>query len=169
MSKKPSGKSVQTKATEKARREALAVTQANIDKIDAGLAANPSDVDQPAPTPPAADDGGSRPSKVESAGEPARKRHVGPGGKRVAKTKSAKADKPKRLSALDAAAQVLGKSDKPMTSQALIDEMAAKGLWKSPGGATPSATLYAAMVREIGIKGKDARFRKVDRGLFAAA
>ena len=31
-----------------------------------------------------------------------------------------------------------------------------------------SATLYAAMTREIAAKGKDARFRKVGRGQFAA-
>ncbi|XVJ61105.1 MAG: hypothetical protein HEQ23_11790 [Tepidisphaera sp.] len=46
--------------------------------------------------------------------------------------------------------------------------MAAKGLWTSPGGKTPAATLYAAIVREITTKGKDARFRKADRGLFTA-
>ncbi len=46
--------------------------------------------------------------------------------------------------------------------------MAAKGYWKSPGGKTPAATLSAAMTREINTKGKIARFKKVDRGLFAA-
>jgi hypothetical protein len=29
-----------------------------------------------------------------------------------------------------------------MSAREMIDVMAAKGLWKSPGGATPSATLY---------------------------
>ena len=37
----------------------------------------------------------------------------------------------------------------------------------SPGGKTPHATLYAAMLREIANKGAKARFKKVDRGLFA--
>lgn len=45
--------------------------------------------------------------------------------------------------------------------------MAEQGLWKSPAGATPHATLYAATLREIGKKGGDARFRKVERGQFA--
>jgi len=76
--------------------------------------------------------------------------------------------KPKRVSALDAAAQVLAKADKPMGAQDLIAAMAEKGLWKSPGGKTPHATLYAAMIREIGTKGKDARFKKVERGLFTS-
>ena len=72
----------------------------------------------------------------------------------------------KKLSALDAAAHVLAKNGKPMTAQELILSMAEKNLWASPGGKTPHATLYAAMIREIGSKGKDARFRKVERGLF---
>lgn len=74
--------------------------------------------------------------------------------------------KAKRVSALDAAAQVLAKASEPMGAQDLITAMAERGLWKSPGGKTPHATLYAAMVREIGTKGKDARFKKVERGLF---
>ncbi len=74
--------------------------------------------------------------------------------------------KPKRVSALDAAAQVLAKAEKPMRAQELIAAMAEQNLWKSPGGKTPHATLYAAMLREITAKGKEARFTKVDRGLF---
>jgi HB1, ASXL, restriction endonuclease HTH domain len=76
--------------------------------------------------------------------------------------------KPKRVSALDAAATVLAKADKPMRAQELIAAMAEQGLWKSPGGKTPHATLYAAMLREIAAQGKDARFAKADRGLFAS-
>lgn len=79
-----------------------------------------------------------------------------------------KTPKPKRTSALDAAASVLATAKEPMTSKALIDAMAARGLWTSPGGKTPEATLYAAMTREIGAKGREARFKKVDRGLFVA-
>ncbi|GMU35779.1 MAG: hypothetical protein AMXMBFR20_36500 [Planctomycetia bacterium] len=86
-----------------------------------------------------------------------------------AKSKKAAPDRPKRTSALDAAATVLKKSAKPMRSQELIDAMAAQGLWKSPGGKTPHATLYAAILREITAKGKSARFKKVDRGQFQFA
>ncbi len=88
---------------------------------------------------------------------------------RAAKAKKAKADneKPKRVSALDAAAQVLAKAGKPMRAQELIAAMAEQGLWSSPAGKTPHATLYAAMMRESRDKGTAARFRKVDRGLFA--
>jgi hypothetical protein len=92
--------------------------------------------------------------------------------RKIAKAeKAAKAVKPekgpKRVSALDAAAQVLKASGKPMGSKELIEKMAAKGLWTSPGGKTPHATLYAAMMREARDKGKAARFTKVDRGMFA--
>ncbi len=74
--------------------------------------------------------------------------------------------KPKRVSALDAAAQVLAKAERPMRAQELIAAMAEQGLWSSPAGKTPHATLYAAMIREARDKGTASRFRKVDRGLF---
>ena len=75
--------------------------------------------------------------------------------------------KPKRLGALDAAVQVLAQVERPMRAQELIAAMAEQGLWSSPAGKTPHATLYAAMLREVAAKGDAARFKKVDRGLFA--
>ena len=36
----------------------------------------------------------------------------------------------------------------PMTTKAMIEAMAAKGYWTSPGGATPAQTLYSAILRE---------------------
>ena len=86
----------------------------------------------------------------------------------------------KRLSALDAAAQVLQglpvkEAKSGLSSQDLIDRMAAAGLWTSPGGQTPAATLYAAMIREIASKGGASRFVRLEsadgstRGRFAAS
>jgi hypothetical protein len=49
----------------------------------------------------------------------------------------------------------------------MIEAMAKKGLWSSPGGKTPHATLYSAIIREISVKGKESRFKKTDRGNFA--
>jgi hypothetical protein len=91
-------------------------------------------------------------------------------GTKSAPAKKAKpaGDKPKKLSALDAAAQVLAGSKEPMNAKGMIEAMAAKGLWTSPGGKTPHATLYSAILREIDTKGKAARFKKADRGHFAA-
>ena len=89
------------------------------------------------------------------------------GGKKAKTTKATGQTRPKRVSALDAAAQVLAKAGKPMRSQELIAAMAKQGLWKSPAGKTPHATLYAAMMRDARDKGSASRFRKVDRGQFA--
>jgi hypothetical protein len=90
----------------------------------------------------------------------------------TAAAKPAKAPKAKaadgKLSCLDAAAKVLASAKEPMTTKALIEAMAEKKLWTSPGGKTPAATLYSAILREITTKGKEARFKKADRGLFAA-
>ena len=74
-----------------------------------------------------------------------------------------------KLSALDAAAKVLAESGEPLNSKEMINAMAAKGYWTSPGGKTPQATLYAAILREIQTKGADARFQKTERGHFALA
>src|SRR5207245_2319968 len=72
--------------------------------------------------------------------------------------KAAKEPKPKKTSALDAAAKVLAESGEAMTMQAMIEAMATKGYWSSPGGQTPSATLYSAILRELATKGEQARF-----------
>jgi len=72
----------------------------------------------------------------------------------------------KKLSALDAAAKVLAESKEPLNAKTMIERMAAKGYWTSPGGKTPASTLYAALIREIQKKGSEARFQKTDRGLF---
>ena len=64
-------------------------------------------------------------------------------------------------------AKVLVLAGKPMNTKAMVEKMLADGLWKT-GGKTPAATIYAAILREVRAKGKDARFRKTDRGLFEA-
>jgi hypothetical protein len=88
---------------------------------------------------------------------------------RARKTKVASGEtKAKKLSALDAAAKVLAESGQPMNTREMIEALAAKKLWTSPGGKTPHATLYSAILREINEKGKDARFVKTERGKFAA-
>jgi hypothetical protein len=87
--------------------------------------------------------------------------------KKAKSTKATSEKKPKRVSALAAAAQVLAKAGKPMRVKELIAAMSEQGLWKSPGGRTPHATLYAAMLRESRDKGSASRFKRVDRGQFA--
>ena len=75
----------------------------------------------------------------------------------------------KRLSALDAAAQVLAETGQPMGCSELIAAMTAKGYWTSPAGKTPASTLYAAFLRELRTKKDQARFRKTQRGKFGLA
>lgn len=72
----------------------------------------------------------------------------------------------KRLSGLDAAVQVLGQTGKPLNSADLLERIQSRRLWKTDGK-TPRATLVAAMLREIKFKGRESRFRKAGRGLFA--
>jgi hypothetical protein len=91
-----------------------------------------------------------------------------PKARKARKAKSADAEtRAKKVSALDAAARVLGEAGQPMTCQELIGAMAAKGYWSSPKGKTPHATLYAAILREITTKQAEARFQKTERGKFA--
>jgi hypothetical protein len=78
-------------------------------------------------------------------------------------------DHAKKLSALDAAARVLGESKEPMNCPQMIEAMAAKGYWKSPAGKTPGSTLYAALKREITTKKDQARFQQSGPGKFTLA
>lgn len=90
--------------------------------------------------------------------------------KRTTRTASkAKPDakRPRKKGILDIAAEMLARSKKPMGAKEIVERALDKGLWQT-SGKTPSATLYAAMIREIAAKGKDARFKKVDRGLYTS-
>ena len=81
--------------------------------------------------------------------------------------KTAKAPKEKKVrkpSGLDLAVTVLAEAKEPLKAKTIAERVIAAG-WKT-SGATPHATLYAAMIREIKAKEKDARFEKVDRGRF---
>ena len=86
---------------------------------------------------------------------------------KASRAKPAKATRDGKLSAINAAAKVLGETKKALNCKGLVEAMATKGYWKSPGGQTPDRTLYSAILREINNKGKDARFKKADRGQFA--
>lgn len=81
---------------------------------------------------------------------------------------SAKGAADKKLGALDAAARVLKETKKAMNCSDLVEQMAAKGFWSSPGGKTPHATLHAAISREIKVKGRESRFKKTGPGTFAS-
>jgi hypothetical protein len=91
---------------------------------------------------------------------------LGPAKTAQPKSQKPTDNKPHKLSALDAAAKVLAEASEPLTTRQMIDAMAAQGYWTSPGGATPAATLYSAIIREIAVKGKNSRFTKAGPGKF---
>ena len=88
--------------------------------------------------------------------------------KKPAKAKVTTQPQDKKLSAIDAAAKLLAETKEPMNCKQMIEAIAAKGYWTSPGGKTPHATLYSAIIREISVKGNEARFTKTERDQFAA-
>jgi hypothetical protein len=113
---------------------------------------------EPAATEPAAPIPEPGPDQAGTSTEPAQPKR---------QRRAPAAAKGKKVSALDAAAQVLAEEGRPMSCQEMIGAMAQKGYWTSPGGQTPDATLYSAILRELATKGDKARFTKVGRGQFA--
>jgi len=82
--------------------------------------------------------------------------------------KAAKPAKPKRISGLTAAFMVLVDANAELGVAAIVEIAAKKGWWKSDA-ATPTATVYAAIIREIATKVEDSRFeRGAKRGTFRA-
>lgn len=78
-----------------------------------------------------------------------------------------RAKKAPKLSAMRAAVQVLADApEEGMRTKDMVEAMGKQGLWTSPSGKTPEATLYAGITREIAKKGDAARFRKVSKGRF---
>jgi hypothetical protein len=86
----------------------------------------------------------------------------------ITNKKNAPTPKPDgKMSCIAAAFQVLTESGEPMNAKEMIEAMENKGYWQSPGGKTPHATLYSAILRDIS-KGDESRFEKVERGRFIA-
>ena len=150
--KKTSKRTKTTKKTGEAlRQEALKEAEANVARLEAEERGE-------APTAAPAAKGAKAKATKPRAAKNAPKANTG--------GKAAKTPKVKKLSGLDAAAQVLAKASEPLAAKTIAERAIAAG-WKT-NGATPHATLYAAMTREIAAKGRDARFKKTGRGLFTA-
>ncbi|MDD5697876.1 MAG: winged helix-turn-helix domain-containing protein [Victivallaceae bacterium] len=73
----------------------------------------------------------------------------------------------KKLTMLDAAAEILKGVSHPMSAKELIVAMEDSGIWKSPAGKTPWNSLVAAISRDV--QKANPRFRKTGKGLFALA
>ena len=152
--KKTSKRTKTTKKTGEAlRQEALKEAEANVARLEAEERGE-------APTAaPAAKAAKARSTKARAAKN-------APKAAKGGKSANLPGAKAKKLSGLDAAAQVLAKASEPLAAKTIAERAIAAG-WKT-NGATPHATLYAAMTREIAAKGRDARFKKTGRGLFTA-
>ena len=109
-----------------------------------------------APGAPTAATGGKKAAKGTTKAKP----------KKAATRAKQGEQKTKKPSGLDAAARVLAEAKQPMGVKEIVEAAFEKGYWKSEG-ATPHATVYSAIIREIASRGKDSRFKKVDRGRFA--
>jgi len=117
-----------------------------------------NDASEPAPA--------DEPAETHPVDEPSPAIDPEPTTKKPKKLK-VKADlKPKKLSMIKAALQVLQERKVPMTCPEMIDVMATEELWVSPGGKTPAATLYAAISRSIKDLGRSSPFKKSKRGKF---
>ena len=80
------------------------------------------------------------------------------------RAKKAKAAKPKgerKPGCLDAAVRVLQEAGKPLQCGDIVKTAIEKGYWQTKG-ATPAATLNAAIIRECAAKGAKARFRRAE-------
>lgn len=145
---RPGGKRVVTKAEYEAEAKREADIAKAVDAVETGDLAKGVTV----PT------GARKTKKAAKDAKPAGKRDT---GERAAKGA-------KRPSGLDAAAQVLADADEPLSVKEIVALMLERKLWQT-SGKTPSATIYAAMTREIATKGDAARFCKVARGKFELA
>lgn len=143
---KGSRKKPRRKSTEQLRREALAETGQNLAAIDAKERG-----EQKANL--------TRKSKAGAEVKPLNGKGAKHAKRAVRRSGS--------MSGLDAAARVLLEAGKPMRCGEIVETMLKRHYWTS-GGKTPAATIYSAIIREIETKGKDARFRKTERGKFTS-
>jgi hypothetical protein len=89
-------------------------------------------------------------------------------GDRGAKGGQPVAEGGKAMSLMDAAVNILSQgTGDPMRCKDIVDLAIKRGLWTPRTGKTPASTLYAAILREITLKGDASRFAKTERGKFA--
>ena len=134
-------------------------------------ATKPAQAKNPAAKTKAKAKGAAKAQAAEAPAETTEAAVESPAAEGSAKRTTKKAKTPKasdgRLSQLDAAVKVLSEADAPMSTKDMVETMGTKGYWSSPGGRTPEATLYSAILRELKNKGDESRFKKTERGRFA--
>jgi HB1, ASXL, restriction endonuclease HTH domain len=167
--KKVAPENVETAATEVVEAKVAVEVPAEIAPVEptpaeavseAGPTMAPAAEAKPADEPTAPVEGDAKPAEPAAPAEGETK------AKRKAKDKEPKV---KKVGALNAAARVLEVTGQPMNCVEMIEMMARRGYWSSPNGLTPHATLHAAILPEMKVKGAEARFVKAERGKFARA
>ncbi len=168
------GRKVRIKTAQRLRRQCTQADLANLKRPKPKRHANKATVATMSPT--AATVAKTIPKATEKTTEP-KGRDTGSraatGGNLPATSsrsgaKVAKPAKPKRISGLTAAFMVLVDADKDLGVKKIVEIAGEKGWWKS-GAATPHATVYAAIIREVATKGDNSRFKRgKKRGTFRA-
>jgi hypothetical protein len=147
--KKKTGSKKSDRNIDKARKEALAVTSANIARIEA--AENNQATGEPEAVP------------VDQLTKPKSKGKT-PKAEKTAKTPK---EKPARKpSLLDHAVAILKNAKEPLSCKEITEQVMKSTDWTT-NGKTPWATLYSAIIREIAEKKAESRFKKMDRGMFS--
>ena len=143
------------KSADKARKEALAVTSANIARIEA--TENGQATGEPEAVPV---DQLTKPSKQSKS------KGKAPKAEKPAKAPKQKPVAARKPSLLDHAVEILKKAKEPMTCKEITEQVMKSTDWTT-NGKTPHATLYSAVIREIAEKKAESRFVKKDRGMFS--
>ena len=158
-----SGRKVRIKTAQRLRRQCTQADLANIKRPTQKQRAKTATV---ATTSPTAATVAKAPAQANEKPTAPEARDTGQTDAKVAKVK--KPAKQKRISGLTAAFMVLVDADKDLGVKKIVEIAGEKGWWKS-GAATPHATIYAAIIREVATKGDDARFKRgKKRGTFRA-
>lgn len=155
------GKKIRIKSPQRLREEATP-DQVKAAAAQGGAAAKKDAADPKKPAPKAKE----TPTAAKDAKAPAKP--TGEAKPKKDATQAKQGDtRPKKPSGLDAAARVLAEAGQPMGVKEIVKVAFEKGYWQS-NGVTPHATIYSAIIREIGQKGAESRFKKTGRGQFTA-
>ena len=117
---------------------------------------------------PAAPDDATKPQKtLKSKAELQAERAAAKAAKTPKTPEVAK--EPRKPGILAIAADILAKTKKAMTAKEIVDHALENKMWET-NGATPGATLYSALIRDVAKKGSESRFMRAEKkGMFCAA
>ena len=158
-----SGRKVRIKTAQRLHRQCTQADLANLERPTPKRRAKTATVAATSPTVATVAKAPAQANEKPTAPEA---RDTGQTGAKVAK--ASKPTKTKKISGVTAAFMVLVDAGKELGVKKIIEIAAEKGWWKS-NAATPHATVYAAIIREISTKDDKSRFQRgKNRGTFRA-